>query len=301
MFFCKNPKNTSTSRYFKPIIHSSASLLFVLFIVITGFNMKTDKQADKSGNTSSREICESANFEAPLPKTTLEIRKTRSKTILSRWIAEKFDLDKKKLLAMLNNEQQLKEYGFNKENVMAMFIPGTYHFYEGADEETIFNLMFLKYKEFWTPERLAKAEEIGLTPAEVITLASIVEDETQRDKEKSMIAGVYLNRLNENIKLQADPTVLFALNNYRIKRLRRRHLKVESKYNTYLNHGLPPGPICLPSVSSIDAVLDAEEHDYLFFCAQSNFSGYHHFSETYREHLQYARQYRRALRSAGIG
>ncbi|MBE0668852.1 MAG: endolytic transglycosylase MltG, partial [Bacteroidales bacterium] len=155
--------------------------------------------------------------------------------------------------------------------------------------------MVREYRLFWNDERLAAAKSKGLNPVEVSTLASIIDDEASKDDEKQRIAGVYLNRLRLGIPLQSDPTIKFALNDFTIKRVLYQHLKVVSPYNTYMHRGLPPGPVRCATKGAIEAVLNAEEHDYLYFVAKSDFSGYHHFSRTLAEHNRYANAYQREL------
>ena len=164
----------------------------------------------------------------------------------------------------------------------------------------LYNRMLREYRKFWTRERLQKSEEIGLTPVEVSTLASIVDEEALKPDEKPRIAGVYLNRLKRGIPLQADPTIKFAINNFKVNRILFKHLETESPYNTYKHAGLPPGPIGCPSINGIDAVLNAEKHDYIYFAAKSDFSGYHNFSRTLSEHNRYANQYQRELNKRRI-
>jgi UPF0755 protein len=160
--------------------------------------------------------------------------------------------------------------------------------------------MAKEFKAFWTEERLQKAENIGMTQSQVSTLASIVEVETQQNDEKARVAGVYINRLNLGMLLQADPTVVYAVGDFTLKRVLNKHLEIESPYNTYKYSGLPPGPINIPSISSIDAVLNYEKHNYKFFCAKDDFSGYHVFAVTNAQHEANARKYHKALRNAGI-
>jgi UPF0755 protein len=181
-----------------------------------------------------------------------------------------------------------------------MFIPNTYEFYWNTSAEKFVEKMAEEYKNFWNEDRKAKAEKMGLTQSEVSTLASIVEQETQKNDEKARIAGVYINRINIGMPLQADPTVVFAVGDFTIKRVLNSHLRIDSPYNTYLYAGLPPGPICIPSVSSIDGVLNYEKHNYLYFCAKEDFSGYSNFASTLSQHNVNAQKYHRALRKAGI-
>lgn len=209
-----------------------------------------------------------------------------------------FDWDE--ILKLLNNNSFLSKYGFNSETSIAVFIPNTYEFYYDITAEKFFEKMYGYYQQFWTPERLKSAEEIGLTPLEVITLASIVEEENYRDFEKPTIAGLYMNRLHKGMKLQSDPTVKFAVGDFTLRRVLNEHLEKESPYNTYLYEGLPPGPIRIPAASSIDAVLHYEHNNYLYMCAKEDFSGAHNFTDNYQEHLKNARRYQAALNERNI-
>ncbi len=214
---------------------------------------------------------------------------------LSQTIAKQLSFDSLALQTLLENKQFLNKYKLTPESVKSIFIPNTYEFYWTASPETFFTKMQAEYKRFWNKDRLSKAEKMGLTPFEVITLASIVEQETNKNDEKRRVAGVYVNRLNKKWLLQADPTLKYALGDFSIKRVLNVHKEIDSPYNTYKNLGLPPAPICLPSISSIDAVLSYENHDYMFFCAKPDFSGYHVFAKTHLRHVINAKAYQRAL------
>jgi UPF0755 protein len=181
-----------------------------------------------------------------------------------------------------------------------MFIPDTYEMYWNTSPERFIDKMNRQYKAFWNSERLSKAEEIGLNPKEVNILAAIVEQETIKDDEKPIVAGVYLNRLKKGMPLEADPTLKFALGDFTIQRILNKDKQVVSPYNTYMNTGLPPGPICMPSVSSINSVLNYKHHNFIFFCAKDDLSGYHNFARTLDQHMNYARAYQRALDKINI-
>jgi UPF0755 protein len=182
-----------------------------------------------------------------------------------------------------------------------MFIPNTYELYWNTSAQNLMQRMKSEYDKFWTPARDAAREKLGLTRVQVSTLASIVEAEQQQHPdERPRIAGVYLNRLKRGMKLQADPTVVYANGDFGIKRVLNVHLQKDSPYNTYKYVGLPPGPINLPSIASIDAVLHPEQNDYLYFCAKDDFSGYHAFAATQQQHLVNAHRYQAALTRAGI-
>lgn len=208
--------------------------------------------------------------------------------------------DSAELIGKFNDPAIHEKYGFNKNTFHCMFIPNTYEFYWTATADQFMERMSMEYKRFWTKERIQKANDMGLTREEVMTIASIVQEETNRRDEKPIIAGLYLNRIKRGIPLQADPTVKFALGNFRIKRVLHSHLEVDSPYNTYRNPGLPPGPINFPESGSIDAVLNAADTPYIYMCAREDFSGYHNFSKTLAGHNENARKYKAALDSLKI-
>jgi len=215
-------------------------------------------------------------------------------------IGKQIDTDSVHLINFLTDPGNYSKDGFTRETVISVFIPNTYQLFWNTGAEGFYSRMLREYKKFWNEERQAKAESRNLTRIEVSILASIVDEEAAMTDEKPRIAGVYLNRLKSGIALQADPTIKFALNDFSITRVLKRHLNVNSPYNTYLHRGLPPGPIGCPSVSGIDAVLNAEKHDYLYFAAKADFSGYHNFSRTLSEHNRYAAQYQRELNKRRI-
>lgn len=197
----------------------------------------------------------------------------------------------------------LREMDLTPQNVISLFIPNTYEVYWSTSAKDFMKRMKREYDAFWTEERescLKSGCGYHCTKTNVITLASIVEQETQYAPERPDVAGMYINRLNTYMPLQADPTIKFALGDFSIRRITAEHLKVESPYNTYLMQGLPPGPICIPSVSSIDAVLHYTHHKYYYMCAKEDFSGSHNFAETYSEHLANAARYREALDKRNI-
>ncbi len=192
------------------------------------------------------------------------------------------------------------KHKFTKENILCMFIPNTYEFYWNTPTKRVFQKMYLEYKKFWTNERLQKCKNMKLSSIEVSILASIVQAETTKKEEASIIAGVYYNRLRKKIRLQADPTLKFASNQSKVKRVLHIHKKVDSPYNTYKHRGLPPGPINVPTIFMIDAVLNYTKHDYLYMSAKEDFSGVHYFSKSYNNHVNMAIRYRRALNKLKI-
>lgn len=194
----------------------------------------------------------------------------------------------------------LSAKGYSKEEFPAAFLPNTYEFYWTTSAEDVIKELNAVRDRTWNNEREAKAQALGLTPNQVTTIASIVEEETSKADERPRIARLYINRIKNNMKLQADPTVKYAIGDFSIRRITGKHLAVESPYNTYQNIGLPPGPIRIPEISTIDAVLNAPEHHYLYMCAKDDFSGYHNFATDYATHMQNARRYQRALNARGI-
>lgn len=190
--------------------------------------------------------------------------------------------------------------GYTQQTFPALFIPNTYQVYWETSVDGLVKRLEQVNREFWTDERTDKAKKIGLTKVEVITLASIVDSETANDGEKARIAGLYMNRLHKDMLLQSDPTVIFAVGDFTIRRVLNKHLAVESPYNTYRVHGLPPGPIRIPTIAGIDAVLNYEHNNYIYMCAKEDFSGTHNFAENYAQHAANARRYVEALNKKGI-
>src|SRR4051812_27658190 len=185
--------------------------------------------------------------------------------------------------------------GFDRQNILAMFIPNTYQVYYNIVPEDLVARLHDEYEKFWNDDRRAKAKELGLTPIEVSILASIVQAETVKEDEAPRVASLYINRLKKDIPLQADPTLVFAAKDFTLKRVLDKHKEIDSPYNTYKHAGLPPGPINMPQISSIDAVLNHEDSDYIYMCAREDFSGYHNFAKTLREHNINAARYQQAL------
>lgn len=210
-------------------------------------------------------------------------------------IGQQIEADSVEIIRVLYDKALISSMGFSPETVYAMFIPNTYEFFWDTDAKEFMERMKTEYDRFWNKNRTKKQENLGMSKVEVSTLASIVDAETYMNDEMPTIAGVYLNRLDQGIRLQADPTVKFAVGNIHMRRVLRKHLDIDSPYNTYRNNGLPPGPIAIPSIAAIDAVLNADDHDYIYFAAKPDFSGYHNFAKTLNEHLRNARDYQRAL------
>lgn len=210
-------------------------------------------------------------------------------------LSEKLEADSASFAAVLTDPAVMAGYGFEQESFIGMFIPNTYEVYWTISPEKFVDRMNKEYKAFWNGERSAKAAETGLSPKEVSTLASIVISETKHVPEMPRIAGVYMNRLHKGMLLQADPTVVYACNQAGITRVLNKHLKVDSPYNTYIHKGLPPGPITMSPVVALDAVLNYEHNNYLYFCARETFDGQHNFSSTLSGHMANARAYHKAL------
>lgn len=230
----------------------------------------------------------------------LTIPVLRTTDDLARFLGKHFEPTANEFEQALTDTALLKKYDQTPATALCLFIPNTYEIYWSLTPERLLARMQKEAQAFWTDHRLRKAEAAGLTPNEVIALASIVEQETAYNPEKPMVAGMYLNRLHRGMPLQADPTVKFALNDFTIRRILHEHLKADSPYNTYKHPGLPPGPICLPSMASIEAVLNFARHDYLYMCAKEDFSGSHNFATTYARHLDNAAKYTQALDRRGI-
>lgn len=227
----------------------------------------------------------------------LVITKLRTTEDLAKKISGNFEIDSSTVMDFLQNGDLLKQFDVDTNTVMTDVIPNTYTYTWNTSMENIFKKLYAEHEKFWNDERKAKAQRLDLTPEQVYTLASIVEEETNKNEDKGKIASVYINRLRKGMKLAADPTVKFAMRNFELKRIYHKHLAFSSPYNTYLNAGLPPGPICTPSIKTIDAVLNSPQTDYLFFVARSDFSGYSDFASTYQQHQVYAKAYQQALDS----
>jgi len=230
----------------------------------------------------------------------LKFNNIRTKKDLAERISQQLMLPEAQLGEILNDSTIAKEYGFTIETFPSMFIPNTYEVYWDISTPNFLKRIKTEYDRFWTEERKNKAVESGLTPVEVSILASIVEEECYFSDEYPVVAGLYLNRLNRGQLLQADPTVTFAVGDFTLKRILNKHLEINSPYNTYKNTGLPPGPIRIPSIKGLDAVLNPTKHSYLYMCAKEDFSGRHNFAVTHAEHERNANRYRNELNKRRI-
>jgi UPF0755 protein len=228
------------------------------------------------------------------------IQPVRSRASFSQMVARQLEADSTGIMDLLNSEEKPKDPNWQGKDWKEQIIPNTYEFYWNTSAQQFMERMKEEYANFWDNGRNAKAKTLGLSQTEVVVLASIVDQETYIVKEKPMVAGVYVNRLNKGMRLEADPTLIFAIGDYTIKRVLDIHKKINSPYNTYKFTGLPPGPICMPTISAIDAVLNYSRHDFLFFCAKEDFSGYHNFARTYAQHRVNARRFRNELNKRRI-
>lgn len=261
-------------------------------------NVKPGRYKVRSG-MSNRELISllRAGRQSPVRVVFNNIR--TKEQFVSR-IGEQIEAKPQALLNLMNDRDYCRNLGFTSSTITCIFIPDTYEMYWNTSADQFIRKMLKEYEKFWNARRKALARETGFSPVEVSVLASIVQQESNREDEKPVIAGVYINRLNKDWKLEADPTLIFALGDFSVKRVLNAHKEIESPYNTYKFKGLPPGPICFPTISSIEAVLNYSRHSYMYFCAKDDFSGYHSFAKTYVQHLVNARKFQRALNQRGI-
>ncbi|MFR9165314.1 MAG: endolytic transglycosylase MltG [Dysgonomonas sp.] len=230
----------------------------------------------------------------------LTFNNIRTKQDLTERVSQQLMLSDSDLYAALSDSVQCAELGFTTETIVCMFIPNTYEMYWNVSLPRFLERMRTEYDRFWNDSRKSKAKSLDLSPVEVSVLASIVEEECYKADEYPVVAGLYLNRLKKGMKLQADPTVKFAVGDFTLRRVLDKHLAVDSPYNTYKYQGLPPGPIRIPSIKAIDGVLNHATHDYLYMCAKDDFSGRHSFAKTHAEHERNAARYHAALNKRGI-
>lgn len=268
--------------------------------------MKFDEQPVKAGRYeiqqgwSNRQLVNvlRSGRQSPVQVT---FNNARTITELSGRITENLEIDSIQFLTHVMNPENLAKWGYSRETILSLFIPNTYEMFWTTSTDALISRMQKEHQSFWKQDdRSTKAKALSMTTEEVYTLASIVEKETQAGHERPRVAGLYLNRLQKSIPLQADPTVVFAVGNFELRRVLNKHLEMDSPYNTYKFAGLPPGPIYMPSISSIDAVLNAEDHNYLYMCARPDNSGLHAFAENISEHNNNANRYRRWLDQRGI-
>ncbi len=240
-----------------------------------------------------------AGRQAPV---NLVITKIRTKEDLAQKLAANFETDSATVIGFLNNTDSIRKYNLDSNTVMTAVIPNTYSILWNTPAPKIFRKLFVEKEKFWNEDRLKKASALSMTPEQVFTMASIVEEETNKEEDKGNIASVYINRMAAGQRLEADPTIKFALRNFGLKRIRNVHKDAcaNSPYNTYFVKGLPPGPICTPSPRTIDAVLNAPATNYLFFVARPDWSGLSNFTQSYAEHQVNAKNYQHFLDSVNI-
>ncbi len=284
------------------IVHDELSFSFLAKLLKYQERVKAGRYRIKK-NMNNREaiLMLRAGRQEPVRLTFNNIR---LKNELTSRLSKSLEADSTRLRSLMSDPAMVAEYGFDTTTIVSMFLPNTYEVYWNTSSKELLDRMHKEYQKFWTDERKQKAEAIGFTPVQVSVLASIVEAEQGRwADERPRIAGVYVNRMTSretDYKLQADPTLVFAHGDFGMRRVLTGHKQINSPYNTYKFRGLPPGPINLPSPVSIDAVLNYEKHNYLYFCAREDFSGYHAFARTYEQHLKNARLYQAALNSKNI-
>lgn len=252
----------------------------------------------KSGESSFRVFNRIyKGYQEPL---NLTVGSVRTLDILARSLGKQLMIDSVEIVKVMDDSLFQQKMGYTKETLPCLFIPETYQVYWNMSVDEFFQRMKKEHDNFWNADRLAKAKALGLTPEEVSTIASIVEEETNNNAEKPMVAGLYYNRLRGGMPLQADPTIKYALQDFALRRISNENLRVNSPYNTYRNIGLPPGPIRIPSTISIDAVLNLVKHDYIYMCAKDDFSGTHAFAANYADHMKNAKKYWKALNERKI-
>lgn len=231
---------------------------------------------------------------------SITINRHRTPEQLCSFLSKKLEFDADSLLVLMRDPEVCKDYDCTPQTIISIFIQNTYELYWTISPRQLLDRMEKESNRFWTAVRSSQCKELNLSHQEVITLASIVEEETNQNDEKAQIASVYLNRIRKGMMLQADPTVKYATGDFTLRRIRGIHLKTDSPYNTYLYKGLPPGPICIPSIASIDAVLENLQTNYLYFCAKEDFSGHHNFAASMSEHNANAQRFHKALNQRGI-
>jgi UPF0755 protein len=277
------------------LIDHPGSFRFLANRVKVWENLGPGKYEIKKG-TSLWELARTLRNRRQSP-VNLVITKIRTKENFAGLVGRKFESDSLAIINYMNDPDTLKHYGLDSNTIMTAVFPNTYTYFWNSTPTMIFRKLFTEYKTVWNEERKQKADKIGLSPTEAYILASIVEEETNAKDEKDTMASVYRNRLKKSIRLGADPTVKFALRDFSLKRIYEKHLAVVSPYNTYRNLGLPPGPICTPSLETLDEVLNSPETEYLYFVAKPDLSGRHLFATNYNDHLKNAKMYRKTLDS----
>lgn len=290
----------SVVMHLRPICHSAGLTGLTTLMRHTSYNdhIQTGRYAIEPGEGAFKLFRKLKNGQQSSMHLTIPEARTMDR--LASLLGKKLMLDSASIASALYSEEACQKYGYDTCTIAALFVPNTYDVYWNMSIDALMQRMEKEHRHFWQGSRETKAAEMQLTPVEVCTLASIIDEETANNSEKPMIAGMYLNRLKTNMPLQADPTIKFALKQFELKRIWQKLLTIQSPYNTYKNTGLPPGPIKIASIKGIDAVLNAVSHDYLYMCAKEDFSGTHNFARTYQEHLKNAAKYTKALNERGI-
>lgn len=271
---------------------------FESLVKYKGYTPKTGRYAIKpTDNMRYLHRRLSMGYQSPV---MLTVGSVRTLDRMARNVARQLMIDSTEVARLMADTAYIRSIGYSKETLPALFIPNTYEVYWNLSAEELMQRMVKENKAFWNDKRMNQAKAIGLTPIEVATLASIVEEETANQNEKPMVAGLYINRLQRGMLLQADPTVKFSLQEFGLKRILYKHLEVDSPYNTYKYAGLPPGPIRVPSYQGLESVLNYTKHNYLYMCAKEDFSGTHNFAVTSAQHAANARRYQQALNRKGI-
>lgn len=280
------------------LLRSTDDFVWAAHFYKYGRNIKPGKYRLKSG-MSNKEIIRMLQLGKQEP-VELVLHGLRLKENLAGFVSHRLEADSLSLLGLLNDPKFADSLGYSVENIYTVFIPNTYQFKWNTSAKEFLSRMNRESKRFWNADRVRKASEAELNVVQAMILASIVTQESNKADEMPLIAGVYLNRLHQGIKLDADPTVIFANNDFSIKRVTRQYLMTPSPYNTYRNAGLPPGPITMPTIPAIEGVLNYRKTDYMFFCAKDDFSGYHAFAATREEHMINAHRFQKALDERNI-
>jgi UPF0755 protein len=274
------------------VLRSPAMFNFVAGRMSYPANVKAGKYEIRDG-TSLLGIIRMLHNGRQIP-VKIVITKFRTPEGFAGAVGKKLECDSDAIAAFLHNNDSLRQFGVDSNTFLTIVVPNTYTYFWNTTASGLFRKMYTAYRAWWTPTRIQAAQTRGLTPVTATILASIVEEETNAQADKGKIASVYLNRMTKGIKLGADPTIKYAMRDFELKRIYDQYLKVESPYNTYMHEGLPPGPICTPSEPTLEAVLRSPSTDYLYFVAKPDFSGYSNFASTYKEHLEFAKEFRDA-------
>jgi UPF0755 protein len=282
----------------KHIVNDSTSFKWAAYNMHYINNVKPGKYRLHEG-MSNRKLISILRLGLQEP-VVIAIKNIRLKEDFAGFMGKKVEADSTSLINLMDSSAYINQFGFTPENVYTMVLPNTYQFKWNGSARKVFSKLYAEYQKFWTPERRLKASEMKLDPIKVTILASIVDAEALHDSEMPIIAGLYLNRMKKGMKLESDPTVIFALHDFTIHRVLRQQLETNSPYNTYAHTGLPPGPIMMPSLNAINAVLDYQHNDYIYMCAKPDFSGYTNFTNSLAQHQINAHAFQEALNKRKI-